>query len=658
MKYFLLFLLLLPLATASITYDGIQTAYNLGDALSAQVTFSPDEEVDGFVDITILCEEAIPYYRIPVALSPGETHTADLSQATVGRVQGECVLQGKVEQSDGTIVEEQESQSFTVTDGLSFTFSLPEDPTVPFQQTLLISPTYKKTPEVALSSSWAVSPTVVGKETTLSFTPPESAGTELFTLSGEDQFGNTFLFEEEVLFPSVPTSLSLSLEKTTFLPGEQLLVLTRVYNQEGEEMDVIPTLTFNGEDIVLPYTLPSLAPGNYPLAASLEELREETSVTISSLHNPEAMIEEQQFILTNKGNVPLDGSFSLFLEGKKTFFHEEKITLSPNERYELSLTVPEGTYELTASFQREPFHTTSLILEDERTLFTKLSHLVSGIFPGPIPLQGTPVKLIFACIVLFLFFYLYYMHTVHSGALSLLGKTVKKQRKKETHLKDQVQKGKKQQAHLKNILNKHLGTSLTKELVEKKNLRGEEREVTVLFADIRGFSRLSQDEDTWFVVNVLNMYFERMSQSIKKHKGVVNKFIGDAVMALFNVPEQENHVLAAVDAALEMKKQLVMLNKRLENKGKNPIVMGVGIHTGKVILGTIGAKDRLEYTAIGDTVNTASRIQGLGRNQVIITKEVLDIIKEKVEYRQLGLAELKNFKERVRIYEVTKRKRP
>lgn len=143
-------------------------------------------------------------------------------------------------------------------------------------------------------------------------------------------------------------------------------------------------------------------------------------------------------------------------------------------------------------------------------------------------------------------------------------------------------------------------------------LGGETREVTVLFCDIRSFTAMSEKMEASEVVQLLNKYFTALGKCIAVHHGIINKYIGDAIMAIFGAPvKSENSARDAFLAALDMRKALVEVNEDFKKDGLPEVHFGIGIHTGPVFAGTIGAENRMEYTVIGDTVNTASRLESL-----------------------------------------------
>ena len=144
----------------------------------------------------------------------------------------------------------------------------------------------------------------------------------------------------------------------------------------------------------------------------------------------------------------------------------------------------------------------------------------------------------------------------------------------------------------------------------KLDLQGEEREISVLFCDVRSFTTYSEQHTPHEVVKLLNAYFGIIVPIIEEEGGIVNSYIGDGLMVMFGAPERRpDHAFRAARAAVRMVKAVYGLSQRWKELGAAEFRIGVGVHTGKVIVGTIGSKNRLDYTAIGDTVNTASRLE-------------------------------------------------
>lgn len=156
--------------------------------------------------------------------------------------------------------------------------------------------------------------------------------------------------------------------------------------------------------------------------------------------------------------------------------------------------------------------------------------------------------------------------------------------------------------------------------------QGERREVCVLFSDVRDFTTLSETRTPEAIISLLNDYFTEMTAAVHAHGGTVDKFIGDGLMCFFGAPARlENPSLNAFEAAREMTERLVALNRRFEAESRTPLRIGIGLHYGEALIGHVGSETRNEYTAIGDTVNVASRIEGLtkGLGRAIIASETV-----------------------------------
>jgi adenylate cyclase len=151
---------------------------------------------------------------------------------------------------------------------------------------------------------------------------------------------------------------------------------------------------------------------------------------------------------------------------------------------------------------------------------------------------------------------------------------------------------------------------------------GRMAEVSVIFADIRGFTSMSESESPQETVAMLNAFFTRMAQVIFRHEGNLDKFIGDCVMATWGPPSQHpDDAARALKAALEMQAEIAEMNKAREEEGLKPITVGIGVNTGTAVVGYMGSSDRHEFTAIGDSVNTSSRLCGLSKGNEILASE-------------------------------------
>lgn len=222
---------------------------------------------------------------------------------------------------------------------------------------------------------------------------------------------------------------------------------------------------------------------------------------------------------------------------------------------------------------------------------------------------------------------------------------------------DQMTIGLKEREKMKNVFNKFHGTAITEELLKSELVRGgKSSEATVFFSDIRGFTDFSEGHTPEEVVLMLNEYFDVMVAIINKHGGVVDKFIGDAIMAVWGAPNKStNDEENAVMACLEMRIALYHLNDQRILKSLPPIVIGIGLHSGHVVSGAIGSSERMEYTVIGDTVNTASRIEASTKSfgsDLLISEETQSRLSDKFITEIAGKVQVQGKAEALTLYKV------
>ncbi len=198
---------------------------------------------------------------------------------------------------------------------------------------------------------------------------------------------------------------------------------------------------------------------------------------------------------------------------------------------------------------------------------------------------------------------------------------------------------------VRDLLDKNVSPEVAAQLMRDGGvLGGEEREVTILFVDLRSFTRLSESMPPRDVLALLNRYFDRMSGIVEIYHGIVDKYIGDAIMALFGAPvAQANHADSAILAALEMKSALARLNAELATEGLSPLAFGIGINTARIVAGNIGSSRRLNYSVVGDGVNVAARLQDLTRMSqfradILVSAATLEAARGKYSVRSLGAA--------------------
>lgn len=224
---------------------------------------------------------------------------------------------------------------------------------------------------------------------------------------------------------------------------------------------------------------------------------------------------------------------------------------------------------------------------------------------------------------------------------------------------NEMAKGLKERERLKLNFARYVSQHVMEKILKTESavkLEGERRKITVLFSDIRQFTQIAEQLPPEQVVSLLNEYFECMLEVIFRHQGTLDKFLGDGIMVEFGAPLsdqiQESH---AVKTAVEMQKELKKLLLKWEKEGKPQIEMGIGVHTGIAVVGNIGSEKRIEYTAIGDTVNVAARLEQatkLLKKPILISETTYDAVKDEFKSTSLGPMILPGRKEAITVYAI------
>ena len=215
---------------------------------------------------------------------------------------------------------------------------------------------------------------------------------------------------------------------------------------------------------------------------------------------------------------------------------------------------------------------------------------------------------------------------------------------------------------LRRVLDRRISPNLLKKILKDPDklgtqLVGQKCQCVVLFTDLVGFTSLSAQLDPESLFQLLNQYFDGLSRAVLNENGLLDKFIGDALMAEFGIPESRGHfqeALAAVRAAVQMQSSLDKLNQRLLSENRPTLSQGIGLHFGEVIAGNLGSENRLEYTVIGATVNVASRLEGLTRrfsdHPILISGELRELLGQAVETIDLGPQMVKGWPKPVQVH--------
>jgi adenylate cyclase len=208
------------------------------------------------------------------------------------------------------------------------------------------------------------------------------------------------------------------------------------------------------------------------------------------------------------------------------------------------------------------------------------------------------------------------------------------------------------------LFSRFLNPDVVRQIVDQgetiESLSGKTRQMSILFSDIRGFTTLSETRPPQEIVALLNRYFSRQVAVVFRHGGTLDKFIGDCIMAFWGAPlDDPRHAEHAVAAALEMEQVLIAFKKELGEAGRD-FDVGIGIHSGSAVVGFIGAEQKLDYTAIGDAVNLASRIEGLTKeahSRILVSRETADACHNSFTFTSRGSYKVKGRTQEVELFE-------
>jgi len=505
----------------------------------------------------------------------------------------------------------------------------------------------------------------------------QAAGNYSVDFKFEDEFGNFGEDKYTFFVKSVPKRILLILNKNEFLPKEEVNVKTQVVDQSGNEItndkEVILKVYNPNKEVVtewkneLNYDLDQFAmPGRYIIDAQIESLTEEQPFNVNIVESLDVKLINESLLLTNKGNVVYDKPLEIIFSGVQERRFLEEVNLNPGEstEYRLNDKLEAGTYTISVLSGDNKYDFGNLVLSDGRSVLKKTGNILTGAVGAIGGLGsydiGDTTKVILAIIILLAIGF-YIAIKRQTKLLKQLGWYIKhlfetnvKQNESIDKLKNIAKTKHNEKKRVLNILNRYLDPHVARELIsrDKISFDSEKREISVMFTDIRDFTKLVYEGDPWVIVNLVNHYFKTVTDIIYQYHGTINKYIGDAVMALFNAPRKiENHLLYALKSGVEISKEVEKLNLKLKERGLATISVGVGVSSGHALIGSFGDKF-LEYSALGNCVNLASRLQSFSTgNNVLIDEETYNKVKDKIDVVEFGVFELKGIG-RMKVYNV------
>lgn len=215
-----------------------------------------------------------------------------------------------------------------------------------------------------------------------------------------------------------------------------------------------------------------------------------------------------------------------------------------------------------------------------------------------------------------------------------------------------------EEEELREKLSQYVGKNVVNRLIESMGgilFNNQKKEVTVLFADIRGFSTLAEKMEADELINMLNEYFSIMVDIIFRNNGVLDKFVGDQIMAVFGLipSDEEMPHYNAINTASEMQSSTEILMKKRKQQGKETFTIGIGINTGDAVIGNVGSDNRKNFTVVGDSVNVAGRLQQLAKGgEIVIGGKTYSFTKDHFDYEEMGQIQVKNRTQPVTCYKL------
>ena len=659
--------------------------YRLGSSLTGSVEVEGDEDATAVLSASLVCDDvSLDFYASLFTLSPGSREDVTLPELPVtSKMVGSCRLEFTLRDLEDVVLDETESASFEVTDVLSWEVSTDKEEYDP-GESLRVSGTVSSEENVSMNVSVIFRKGSVNESFeqdvsggSFSVTIPTASdlgkgkGSVKVTLTDEYGNGNSETILVQIL--GKPTTLGVEMNSQNVSPGDVVVVEATVYDQEGsplaESVDVRvldpqqnllshETIT-SGQSVAV--TLSEIAvPGMYTVDVQSVGLSTVESFEIPLVKDLAVAFAEGRMILSNRGNVPYveETTVQAAEGGRVTYQVPLFLNLQPNERRELDLNneLPEGTYVVTLPMDNATEVFEDVEVFDRRSTGKKLSQGFSKI-TGRAVINTQNDRNIFGLIFLALFvaagFFLFSHSRLKSVIMNKFEGTMKVHDATVGNLKASLGEEKSKRLKMQKMFNRYVNKDVLAAVEKEGHMGMQKRSVTVLFTDIRGFSHLFDHLDDLEVTKMLDMYFKRANEIIVKEGGVVDKFIGDSVMAIFNAPKKyEDHVLRAARAALALQREVNILNERLKKKGLAELRVGTGLDTGIAAVGNLGGGKKIEYTAIGVPVNIAARLQSISKGgQVFLSDRVYDYVKSHIEVKKIGQIDLKHISRPVIVYE-------
>jgi len=467
--------------------------------------------------------------------------------------------------------------------------------------------------------------------------PENISGEYNVIVSIEDKNKNHGINSQKIYVDSIPTSLSIE-TVDVINPGQRLWILPKLFDQAGKEMEKecsISILDSSGKTAFelisktgrnITYDLPKNSkPGDWTITIYAEGFTKKKIFSVNELAAVEFTISDNILIVENVGNVQFKKPMEITF--KKDGYEQKKIfslDIPIGQKSEFELSAPNGVYniEVKSADSKKEFLGVSL---------TGSAINVQEKQPFYIDILGAIIVLIVIILIIVFAMQVKFQHGLKKNIRRLTGFT-----KEQIELKELAEKKFKlsedEKKKIQETFEKYVDKNVARMILDPKT-KGKKQEITALFVDIRGFTEMTKEMGEEKVIDILNKYFNVVAKNIYANNGIVNHLAADEVFAIFNIPERIGHEMDAIKAALGIRKSIESLNRESEIKLK----VGIGINSGKAIVGNIGADNIMKYTSIGDSINVAQKIEEMAKEgQILITGELYEKLKDKIIAEKIG----------------------
>jgi len=667
----LVVLLTIQLALATITIDSPPLEkYKIGEIIDVAITVTSDYEEQSFISATIDCpSDQLNFFKIPFTIN-----FIDIPPITVDEnFVGECKLIFKLVNSEDTTIEQLDSESIEVTNRLDLEFEIDKETYNPGEKILLtgtLESNLKLTVKLLESGDVIKEYTQEIRNNQFSISidldKKISRGIKTIELSAQDDLGNNIKEDKQITITQQANSITLDIDQEELDPAESVSFKANVYDQTENLM--VTTISYRvydpNENIIESQTsteqilleLTGFSPGEYIIISSYKDLETTSKFSVKEVREIDLIVENNVITISNIGNVRYIDDFNFEASlGEITYQVPISLNLNLNEKMivDLKSELPSGSYNLKAVSKDGTIEPGEIEIIGDRPVVKRLSQGLSQV-TGSAIIETNEVGNVFYLgfsLVLIGFLIVFTVNRKFKKNIhQVVDDTIIVQGKQNKGLKTSLNKNQKEKSMIKDMFGSYVDHNILKKDFKSDIMK---KEISILFTDIRGFSKIFDNYDSEDIAKMLNIYFGNASKTIKRNNGFINKFIGDSVMALFNAAKKdENHLLNTVRSAIEMKNEMVEINKKLKAKNLDSIDVGYGIDSGSCAVGTIGSTDKLEFTAIGAPVNIAFRLQSISDGSILITERVYKKIKTKIKAKAYGEYEMKNITGKVKVYKV------